>query len=178
MLALVPAPSALECLRCERQYPVVPMPAGCPACSSEGTPSNVQPIYARMQPLRPGRLTGSGLPRYLPQLPVARDKLVSLGEGGTPLIATPRLAKEIGLRRLMIKDERMNPTGSWRDRYSALAISQIADEPASTVGCAGSESLCVSLAAYAARAQMRSVSLVDAALDEEGGRVLDAIEGG
>src|SRR6059058_5625745 len=101
MLALVPAPSALECLRCERQYPVVPMPAGCPACSSGGTASKGEPVYAPMAPARPGPLTGSGLPRYLPQLPVARDKLVSLGEGGTPLIATPRLAKEIGLRRLM-----------------------------------------------------------------------------
>ncbi|MDX6224695.1 MAG: threonine synthase [Frankiales bacterium] len=153
------------------------MPAGCPACSEDGAPSNVQPIYSRMQALRPGRLSGSGLPRYISQLPVARDRLTSLGEGGTPIIAAPSLGKEIGLRRLLAKDERMNPTGSWRDRYTAVAMSQHAGEEDVTIGCAGSESLCVSSAAYAARAGLRSVSMLDATLGELGGRVLDAIDG-
>src|SRR3954447_603202 len=177
MLAFVPAPTALECLRCQRQYPVVSMPAGCPVCSEDGAPSNVQPVYSRMQSLRPGRLSGSGLPRYIAQLPVARDRLISLGEGGTPIIAAPSLGKEIGLRRILVKDERLNPTGSWRDRYTAVAISQHAGEGDLTVACAGSDSLCVSTAAYAARAGLRSVSLVDSSLAETGGRVLDAIEG-
>ena len=153
------------------------MPAGCPACSEEAAPSNVQPVYSRMQSLRPGRLSGSGLPRYISQLPVARDRLVSLGEGGTPIISAPSLGREIGLRRLLIKDERMNPTGSWRDRYVAVAMSQHTGADDITIGCAGSESLCVSAAAYAARAGMRSVSLLDGTVAETGGRAIDAIDG-
>ena len=132
------------------------------------------PIYSRMQSLKPGKLSGDGLHRYAAQLPIPRERLVSLGEGSTPLVSIGTLGREFGLRRLMIKDERRNPTGSWRDRFSALATSQHAGADA-TVGTAGGDAMAMSMAAYAARAGLRSVALVDAAL-EEGGRVLDAIE--
>jgi threonine synthase len=150
------------------------MPGGCPSCSAESTPSNVAPVYSRMQSIKPGKLSGDGLLRYASQLPVPRERLVSLGEGSTPLISVTGLGRELGLRRLLIKDERRNPTGSWRDRFSALAVSQHLEGDV-TVASAGGEALSASLAAYAARAGLRSVALVDAAL-EEGGRVLDAIE--
>ncbi len=165
-------PSALECLRCRRRYPVVSMPAGCPSCSAEGAPSNAAPVYSRMPALRPGKLSGRGLARYLPQLPVSRDRLISLGEGDTPLLATTSLGTDLGFRRLFLKDERRNPSGSWRDRFSALAVSQIAD-PGVTIASAGDDALSVSMAAYAARAGFRSVSLVEAGCD---GRARDAIE--
>jgi threonine synthase len=174
MLILVATPTALECLRCSRRYPVVPMPAGCPSCSAEGAPTNVAPVYQRMQSIKQGRLSGDGLHRYASQLPVTRDRLVSLGEGGTPLMTVNGLGREFGLRRLMIKDERRNPTGSWRDRYAAVAVSQI-DTPDVTIGSAGVPSLSTSIAAYAARAGMRSVALLDAE-ESEGSRALDAIE--
>ena len=132
-----------------------------------------------MQNLRPGRLSGAGMARYAVQLPVPRDRLVSLGEGGTPLVAAPTLGREIGMRRLLVKDERLNPTASWRDRYAALALSVLmagAGEEELTVACAGDDALCASIAAYSARAGARSVSLVDASLAEHGSRVVDAIE--
>ena len=150
------------------------MPGGCPSCSAESAPSNVAPIYSRMQSIKPGKLSGDGLLRYASQLPVPRERLVSLGEGSTPLISVAGLGRELGLRRLLIKDERRNPTGSWRDRFAALAVSQHLEGDV-TVASAGGEALSASIAAYAARAGLRSVALVDAAL-EEGGRVLDAIE--
>ncbi len=132
------------------------------------------PVYSRMQSIKPGKLSGDGLLRYASQLPVPRERLVSLGEGSTPLISVAALGRELGLRRLLIKDERRNPTGSWRDRFSALAVSQHLEGDV-TVASAGGEALSASLAAYSARAGLRSVALVDAVL-EEGGRVLDAIE--
>src|SRR5215211_1953507 len=93
----IAVPAELQCLRCRRRYPVVPMPAGCPACSEEAAPSNVAPVYGRHSSLKPGRLSGRGLARYAAQLPVTRDTLVSLGEGGTPLVAAPALGSAIGL---------------------------------------------------------------------------------
>ena len=137
-------------------------------------------MYSRAQSLKPGKLSGAGMSATSRQLPVARDRLVSLGEGGTPLISVPSLGPGVGLRRLMIKDERLNPTGSWRDRYASLAVSSVAiehEEAGVTVACAGDEALCVSVAAYAARAGLRSVSLMDGGLAENGSRVIDAIEG-
>jgi threonine synthase len=95
-----------------------------------------------------------------------------MGEGDTPLLASQTLGPELGLRRLLIKDERRNPTGTWRDRFSALAVSLV-DDPATTVAGAGDEAQCVSMAAYAARAGLRSVSLVEPAVSE---RTRDAIE--
>jgi len=174
MLKFVAAPTALECLRCRRRYPVVQMPGGCPSCSAEECPSNVAPVYSRMQALKPGKLSGEGMHRYAAHLPIARERLVSLGEGATPLVALGTLGRELGLRRLLIKDERRNPTGSWRDRFSALAVSQHVGTDV-TVATASTESTAISVAAYAARAGLRSVALVDTAL-EEGGHALDAIE--
>ena len=81
-------PNALECLRCRRRYPVVSMPGGCPSCSAEGTPANVAPIYGRVASLKPSKLTGRGLARFVAQLPIARDRLVSMGEGDMLLVST------------------------------------------------------------------------------------------
>lgn len=152
------------------------MPGGCPSCSSEGAPANVAPVYARMVALKPGKLTGRGLARYATQLPVPRDRLVTLGEGDTPLIASHGLGAELGLRRLFLKDERANPTGSWRDRFAALAVSQIEDRE-STLGTAGDDALAISMAAYAARAGLRSVGLVDPDLDPRTRDAMEAVGG-
>ncbi len=173
MLDWMAVPNALECLRCRRRYPVVPMPAGCPSCASEAAPSNTAPVYSRMPPPRAGRRPESGVARYLAQLPVTRERLVSMDEGGTPLLAAARLGGSLGLRRLLVKDERRNPTGSWRDRYSAVAASLVTGDGQMTLASAGDDALSISLAAYAARAGMRSVSLVDASAPA---RVRDAIE--
>jgi threonine synthase len=148
------------------------MPGGCPSCSAEGTPANVAPIYGRVASLKPSKLTGRGLARFVTQLPIARDRLVSMGEGDTPLVPTAALGQQLGLRRMMLKDERRNPTGSWRDRFSALAVSQVEDT-STTIASAGDEALSVSLASYASRAGLRCVSLVE---PDAGARTRDAIE--
>jgi threonine synthase len=72
----VAVPNALECLRCRRRYPVVSMPGGCPSCSAEGSSANVAPVYGRVASLKPGKLTGRGLARFVAQLPITRDRLV------------------------------------------------------------------------------------------------------
>jgi threonine synthase len=172
MLASVAVPNALECLRCRRRYPVVSMPGGCPSCSAEGTPANVAPVYSRVATLKPSKLTGRGLTRFAAQLPITKDRLVSMGEGDTPLVPTAALGQQLGLRRMLLKDERRNPTGSWRDRFAALAVSQVEDT-STTIASAGDEAMAVSMASYAARAGLRSVSLVE---PDAGSHVRNAIE--
>src|SRR6185295_18003003 len=54
--------------------------------------------------------------RYGAVLPPSADSIVSLGEGMTPLIRTPRLAERLGARHLWVKDEGLNPTGSFKAR--------------------------------------------------------------
>jgi threonine synthase len=108
--------------------------------------------------LGPGLFSGAGLWRYAPVLPIADPAhRVSLGEGGTPLLDCPRLAAELGVRRLLLKFEGPNPTGTVKDRSSATAVSaalQFGFRATSVVssGNAGS-----SIAAYSARAGLRSL---------------------
>ena len=114
-----------------------------------------------LEPLRrdgPKMLQGYGLWRYAPVLPIADPAhRVTLGEGGTPLLDCPRLAKTLGVRSLAIKFEGANPTGTVKDRSSATGVAaalQFGFRATSVVssGNAGS-----SIAAYSARAGLRSL---------------------
>src|SRR5881397_1888471 len=91
--------------------------------------------------------------RYREWLPLADGEApVTLGEGGTPLLAVPRLAEQHGFRDLRVKEEGTNPTGSFKARGLAAAVTRAAHAGARafvvpTAGNAG-----IALAAYAARA--------------------------
>jgi threonine synthase len=106
----------------------------------------------------PAVLAGDGLWRYAAVLPIADPAhRVSLGEGGTPLLEAPRLARSLGVRRLTLKFEGPNPTGTVKDRSSATGVAaalQFGFKATSVVssGNAGS-----SIAAYSARAGLRSL---------------------
>src|SRR5690606_39621266 len=64
--------------------------------------------------------------RYRELLPLKDDaNIVSMGEGGTPLIRSENLGAMLGLKHLYLKDERQGPTGSFKDRQAALAISAL-----------------------------------------------------
>src|SRR5881409_4457140 len=58
--------------------------------------------------------------RYLELLPAARP--VTLGEGGTPLLPVPRIAQEVGLEKVWVKEESTNPTGSFKARGLGVAV--------------------------------------------------------
>jgi len=91
--------------------------------------------------------------RYREWLPLADGEApATLGEGGTPLLAVPRLAARYGLPGLRVKDEATNPTGSFKARGLAAAVTRAghAGARAFVVPTAGNAG--VSLAAYAARA--------------------------
>jgi threonine synthase len=98
-----------------------------------------------------------GLWRWAELLPVSDPaKRLTLGEGDTPLLEAPHLARTLGLARLYIKDESTNPTASFKARGLAVAVARavelgITDFVIPTAGNAGG-----ALAAYAARAQARA----------------------
>jgi threonine synthase len=74
----------------------------------------------------------------------------TLGEGSTPLVALDRLAKEVGVSTLYLKNEGANPSGSHKDRMSRFIVERALEIGASTVAAASSGNAGVSLAAYAA----------------------------
>ncbi|MHB8605903.1 MAG: threonine synthase [Thermoplasmatota archaeon] len=107
------------------------------------------------------RAAGRGVWRYATMLPPVRER-VSLAEGGTPLVEAPRLASWAGVRKLWVKFEGANPTGSFKDRGMTLGASFALSHRHRVVGCASTGNTSASLAAYAARAGMRAIVLLPA----------------
>ncbi|MEW6582761.1 MAG: threonine synthase [Actinomycetota bacterium] len=98
--------------------------------------------------------------RYRSRLPVGPDTpVVSIGEGGTPLLPLPRLGERFGVE-LFAKLEGMNPTGSFKDRGMTVAISRAVEDGAEAVICASTGNTSASAAAYAARAGIRSAVVI------------------
>ncbi|MCW2703006.1 MAG: thrC2 [Blastococcus sp.] len=85
--------------------------------------------------------------------------VVTLGEGGTPLIEAPALSRRTGAK-VFVKFEGMNPTGSFKDRGMTMAISKAIEHGAKAVICASTGNTSASAAAYAARAGLTCAVLV------------------
>jgi threonine synthase len=102
-----------------------------------------------------------GVWKYKELLPVKNERnIVTLGEGATALLKANKLAGEIGLKKLYLKDETRNPTGSFKDRSMAVGVSKALEFASKTVVTASSGNAAASLAAYSARAGLRCVAFV------------------
>ena len=97
---------------------------------------------------------------YRDFLPVSESTpVVTLLEGGTPLLAAPRLSDRVGAN-VLLKLEGANPTGSFKDRGMTMAISKAAEDGVKAVVCASTGNTSASAAAYAARAGMTCSVLI------------------
>jgi threonine synthase len=99
----------------------------------------------------------SSMWRYGPLLPVADPaSIVSLGEGNTPLIRTARLGEKLGASNLLVKDESTNPTGTFKARGMACAVSMAKQLGATKLATPSAGNAGSALAAYAAAAGMEA----------------------
>jgi len=109
--------------------------------------------------------TARGHWRFDALLPFPAEDALTAGEGGTPLVATNRLADELGVEAVYVKDEGRNPTGTVLDRGLSLAMTAVADRVADGADveplvCASPGNAGQSMAAYAGRADLRSYAFV------------------
>src|SRR5215210_5810313 len=100
--------------------------------------------------------------RYREFLPITdATPVVSLNEGSTPLIFSPRLSERVGRDcEVYIKYEGLNPTGSFKDRGMTLAISKAIENGSHAVICASTGNTSAAAAAYAARAGVKCIVLL------------------
>lgn len=99
--------------------------------------------------------------RYAPLLPVEHpEQAVSLGEGWTPLLPAPRLARALGMQRLAVKDEAQNPSGTFKDRGAAVAVSRYIELGVKTVAHNSSGNAGGSWSLYAARGGITCVNIL------------------
>ncbi len=94
--------------------------------------------------------------RYAELLPIQQPNLsLQMGEGGTPLLHARNLGSMLGNPNIYLKDERQNPTSSFKDRQAALAIAMFKDAGINELVCASTGNVAISYSAYAARAGIR-----------------------
>ena len=107
-------------------------------------------------------LDQSGVWRFRELLPIldSYGNAVTLREGNTPLYALPRAAKALGLDQLFAKHQGMNPTGSFKDTGMTSALSVARERGFEWVACASTGNTSAAMAAYAARAGLRSLVLI------------------
>lgn len=106
--------------------------------------------------------------RYQHHLPLHDEaNIVSLGEGGTPLIHAANLGEHLGHSHIYIKDERQNPTGSFKDRQASVAISMMKEAGIKEAVVSSVGNVAIAYAAYAARAGIKLWVFVPSATPEE-----------
>jgi threonine synthase len=159
--------TGLKCVHCGRIFPLQTRFFVCPNCGVEKVHgisvfrgiTEVQYDYKAIANVISKELFAKrafNLWRYKELLGFGKeDAVVTLGEGGTPLIKCRKLAEELGLKELWLKNETQNPTNSFKDRESTLAVTMALQFGAKNVSCVSSGNAASSLAAYAARAGLK-----------------------
>ncbi len=104
--------------------------------------------------------------RYGALLPDPGVEPVDLGAGWTPLRRATRLAEELGVRELWLKDDTRNPTGSFKDRVVSVALSSARRLGFTTAACASTGNLATSVAAHAAAIGWPSVTIIPSDLEK------------
>jgi len=154
----------LRCRECGRSYPAAALHV-CDYCFG---PLEVAYDYERAAASVSRASIAAGpasIWRYADLLPVSAQSPVDLGAGFTPLVRADRLAAELGLGELYIKDDTRNPTGSFKDRVVSVALTKARELGFKVAACASTGNLANSVAAHAARAGMDSYVFVPADLE-------------
>jgi threonine synthase len=160
----LPYVEGLRCRECGRAYPAEALHV-CEWCFG---PLEVVYDYEAIRSVVSRESIASGplsMWRYADLLPAAAEGAVSLGAGFTPLVRADRLAAELGLGELWIKNDTLNPTGSFKDRVVSVALTKAQELGFKVAACASTGNLANSVAAHAAQAGMESVVFIPADLE-------------
>ena len=160
--------TALRCRKCGREYPLEPLNL-CDFCFS---PLEISYDYKRMAKAVSQEKISGGPPnmwRYKDLLPVDGD-VVDIGTGFTPLVKADNLGRELVLDHLYIKNDCLNPTYSFKDRVVSVAITKAREFGFDIVACASTGNLAASVAAHAAKANMKSYVFIPS--DVERGKLV------
>ena len=150
----------IKCAKCGKEYDesAVPPNDGCGGridfeLNLEAIRETLTREYLERKP--------PGLWKYFELMPLRhRENIVTLGEGGTPLVRSKRFAEEWKLKNLSMKIETVNPSGSFKDRPICVGVSKALEDGAETVSAASSGNAAASMSTYAARAGLRAVVFV------------------
>lgn len=147
----------LECVNCHTLISLRRFKGACPKCGE--TIVEARYDLGQIDPrswVAELRQRPATLWRYHEVLPIYNLRnVVTLKEGGTPLLKSEALGAALGLKNLYIKDERQGPTGSFKDRQATVAISALREMGVEEAVVASTGNVAIAYAAYAARAGIK-----------------------
>ena len=156
----------LQCLICGNRYAPTDVDYLCPAHGNEGILDVVYDYEQVSEAFSIIPLTErkeKTMWRYKPLLPIAGTQPTPpLTIGGTPLYFAPRLTKSLGLRHVWVKDDSRNPTASFKDRASGIAVMKAQERGAQIITTASTGNAAAALAGVCASVGMKSVIFVPA----------------
>jgi len=153
----------LRCRKCGQEFPLKPMNL-CEVCLS---PLEVIYDYKTISAtLSREKIAGGPVSmwRYRDLLPVETEP-VDLGTGYTPLVKATNLGRELGLDNLYIKNDCLTPTYSFKDRAVAVAVTKAREFGFDTIACASTGNLAASVAAHAAKANLKAYVFIPSGLE-------------
>jgi threonine synthase len=160
----------LICRECGAQSPLAPVHV----CTECFAPLEIEYDFDKLRLVTREQIESGPqtIWRYVGLLPAGQDleTRVDLGAGMTRLRPAPHLAKALGMRSLLVKDDSGNPTHSFKDRVVSVALSAARAFGYETVSCASTGNLANSVAAHATHAGLKSVVFIPA--DLEPGKVI------
>ncbi|MEO8606664.1 MAG: threonine synthase [Chloroflexota bacterium] len=159
----------LKCPVCGRSYAPDEVQYTCPICGEVGTLEVLYDYDALKAQLdRDGlRTNEQSMWRYKNLLPIGTESTVPpLKVGGTPLYDATRIAAELGLKKVWVKDDGQNPTGSFKDRASALIVARAMEAGITTVSTASTGNAAAALAGVGASVGMNTIIFVPATAPE------------
>ena len=143
---------------CGERYPADRLMNTCPACGKVLAPEYDLALAATTMTPTSLATRPFDMWRYDEILPVQNPaNIPRLGEGGTPLHIVPRLGSILGFESLLIKDEGLNPTASFKARGLAMAVARAKELGATTIAIPSAGNAASAMAAYAARAGMNAI---------------------
>jgi len=148
----------LRCRKCGRENPIAPTNI-CNFCLSPLEVNYDYEAIARVISREKFARGPASMWRYRDLLPV-EGEVIDIGTGFTPLTKADRLGEELGLDELYIKNDSLNPSYSFKDRVVSVAITKAREFGFDTVACASTGNLAASVAAHAAKANMKSYVFV------------------
>ncbi len=160
-------PESLRCKECKTTYPLDARYV-CERCFGP-----LEVAYATRTDVDPHELRRRiqagphSIWRYADFLPLAAPPRGTLPAGWTPLLRADRLAEQLGLREVWIKNDAANPTHSFKDRVVAVALARALELGFQTIACASTGNLANAVAAHAAAAGLESYVFIPADLEEE-----------
>jgi threonine synthase len=157
---------ALQCKECHAEYPLEARYV----CDNCFGPLEVSYDFSGLDADSVRRKIQAGpqdIWRYADFLPFEQAPRTALGAGMTPLIRADRLAKQLGLREVWIKNDAANPTHSFKDRVVTVAIAKARELGYGVVACASTGNLANAVAAHAAAAGLESYVFIPSDLEEQ-----------